>query len=157
MVGRVPQPRVMTLTHFVSQFWTLSVWSLQFLLYTPQLLILLVAACLSLALALWKQRPFQNPLWKSSHWFVLTQLLFFPVVISLGVLYPASSPSFYHASSTAARASELLGWLSLALAALWVYRMKGIRWFAFSVVLMLQIILMGAFFVSGMAVSGDWL
>jgi hypothetical protein len=35
--------------------------------------------------------------------------------------------------------------------------MKGIRWFAFSVVLMLQIILMGAFFVSGMAVSGDWL
>ena len=147
----------MTRTQFVSQFRTLSVWSLQSLLHITPLLLLLIAACLSLVLAFWKQRPFQNPLWKSSHWFVLTQLLFFPVVISIGVLYPASSPSFYHASSTAAWASGLLGWLSLALAAFWVYRMKGIRWFAFSVVAMLQIILMGAFFVSGMAVSGDWL
>jgi hypothetical protein len=144
-------------THFVSQFWTLSVWSLQSLLYIPQLLILLVAAWLGVVLAFWKQRPFQNPLWKSSHWLVLTQLLFFLTVISIGVLYPASSPSFYHMSSTAVRATGLLGWLSLALAAFWVYRMKGIRWFAFSVVAMLEIILMGAFFVSGMAVSGDWL
>jgi hypothetical protein len=34
---------------------------------------------------------------------------------------------------------------------------EGNPLFAFSVVLMLQTILMGAFFVSGMAVSGDWL
>ena len=147
----------MTRTQFVSQFWTLSVWSFQSLLYITPLLLLLIAACLSLVLAFWKQRPFQSPLWKRSHWFVLTQLLFFPVVIAIGVLCPASSPSSYHGSSTAAWASGLLGWLSLALAAFWVYRMKGIRWFAFSVVAMLQIILMGAFFVSGMAVSGDWL
>jgi len=146
----------MTRTQLVSQFWTLSVWSLQSLLYTS-LLLLLIAACLSLVLAFWKQRPFSCPLWKSSHWFVLTQLLFFPMVISIGVLYPAPSPSSYHASSTAGWVSGLLGWLSLALAAFWVYRMKGVRWFAFSLVAILQIILMGAFFISGMAVSGDWL
>ena len=146
----------MTRTQLVSQFWTLSVWSLQSLLYTS-LLLLLIAACLSLVLAFWKQRPFSCPLWKSSHWFVLTQLLFFPLVISIGVLYPAPSPSSYHASSTAGWVSGLLGWLSLALAAFWVYRMKGVRWFAFSLVAILQIILMGAFFISGMAVSGDWL
>ena len=70
---------------------------------------------------------------------------------------PSMKAILYHASSTAGWVSGLLGWLSLALAAFWVYRMKGIRWFAFSVVAMLQIILMGAFFVSGMAVSGDWL
>ena len=147
----------MTRTQFVSQFWTLSVWSLQSLLYITPLLILLIAACLSLVLAFWKQRPFQSPLWKSSHWFVLTQLLFFPIGISIRVLYPAPSPSFYHASSVAGWVSGLLGWLSLALAAFWVYRMKGVRWFAFSLVAILQIILMGAFFISGMAVSGDWL
>jgi len=146
----------MTRTQLVSQFWTLSVWSLQSLLYTS-LLLLLIAACLSLVLAFWKQRPSSCPLWKSSHWFVLTQLLFFPMVISIGVLYPAPSPSSYHASSTAGWVSGLLGWLSLALAAFWVYRMKGVRWFAFSLVAILQIILMGAFFISGMAVSGDWL
>jgi hypothetical protein len=35
--------------------------------------------------------------------------------------------------------------------------MKGLRWFAVSVVALLEIILMGAFFVAGMAVTGDWL
>jgi len=147
----------MSLTQFAGRFWTLSVWSLQSLLYMPPLLLILIGACLSLALAFWRQRPFQNPLWKSSHWLVLTQLLFFPAAISIGVLFPASSPSFFHANSRASIAYGLLGWLSLALAAFWVYRMKGFRWFAFSVVAVLQIILMGAFFVAGMAVSGDWL
>jgi hypothetical protein len=79
------------------------------------------------------------------------------VVISLGVLYPASGPNFYHAESTASRVCGLLGWLSLVTAGLWVYRMKGFRWFGFSLVLVLQVVLMGAFFVAGMAVSGDWL
>ena len=147
----------MSLTQFAGRFWTLSVWSFQALLHIPPFLPILIFACLSLALALWKQRPFQNPLWKRSHWFVLTQLLFFPVVISLGVLYPASSPSFYHAQSVASRACDLLSWLSVALAGFWVYQMRGFRWFALSVVGVLEIILMGAFFISGMAVSGDWL
>jgi hypothetical protein len=147
----------MSLTQFAGRFWTLSVWSLQSLLYIRPLPLLLIGACLGLALAFWKQRPFQNPLWKNSHWFVLTQLLFFPTAISIGVLYPASSPSFLHVSSRASTASGLLGWLSLALATFWVYRMKGFRWFALSLVAVLQIILMGAFFVAGMAVSGDWL
>jgi hypothetical protein len=47
--------------------------------------------------------------------------------------------------------------LSLALAAFWVFRMKGVRWFALCLVIMLQLILLGALFVAGMAISGDWL
>lgn len=53
-----------------------------------KVLAIFVLALLSLALACWKQRPFQSGLWKRSYWFVLTRLLYFPVVISLGVLYP---------------------------------------------------------------------
>jgi hypothetical protein len=147
----------MSLTQFAGRFWTLSLWSFEATLHIPQFLAVLFFACVSLALAFWKQRPFQSPLWKPTHWFVLTQLLFFPIVISLGALYPASSPSRYHAESTASRACGLLAYLSLVLAAFWVYRMKGFRWFAFSLVALLEIILMGAFFVAGMAVSGDWL
>ena len=147
----------MSLSHFGAQFWRLFVWSLQALVYLPPLLVVLIGACLSLATACWKQRPFRSPMWRNSHWLVLTQLLFFPTAISIGVLYPASTPSYLHANSRASIAFDLLGWLSLALAAFWVYRMKGLRWFAFSVVAVLQIILMGAFFVAGMAVSGDWL
>src|SRR5229473_2009808 len=105
----------MSLTQFVGQFRTLSAWSFESLVHIPPFLAILISACLSLALSFWKQRPFQNPLWRRSHWFVLIQLLFFPVVISIGVLYPAFSPSFYHAESTASRACGLLGWLSVAL------------------------------------------
>jgi len=96
-------------------------------------------------------------LWRRSYWFVFTQLLFFPVVISLGVLYPASGPSFYTKVSTATRVTDVLSWMSVALAAFWVYRMKGFRWFACSLVVLLEVILLGAFVVSGMALSGDWL
>ena len=148
---------LMSITEFAARFWTLSGWSIKSLIALPLLLILLFVACLSLALAFAKQRPFQNSLWRSSHWLVLTQLLFFPAVISLGVLCPASGPSAFHGESTASRAYELMGLLSILLGAFWVYRMRGFRWFAFSLVAVLQIILMGAFFIAGMAVSGDWL
>jgi hypothetical protein len=50
-----------------------------------------------------------------------------------------------------------MGYLSILLGGFWVYRMKGTRWFAFSLVAVLEVILLGAFFVAGMAVSGDWL
>ena len=147
----------MSITEFAARFWKLSVWSMEGLVGLPPLLILLLVACLSLALAFAKQRPFQHALWRGSNWLVLTQLLFFPVVLSLGVLYPASGASAFHGQSIASRACDLMGLLSIILAAFWVYRMKGFRWFAFSLVAVLQMILLGAFFIAGMAVSGDWL
>jgi ABC-type uncharacterized transport system fused permease/ATPase subunit len=149
----------MSLSHFAEHFWTYAVWSLEFLFVIPRILIIVLIATISLALACWTQRPFQNPLWKNSYWFVLTQLLFFPIVISIGVLYPANGPSYLHptTNSVANNVCGFLGLLSLALAAFWVYRMKGFRWFAVSLVTILEMILFGAFFVAGMAITGDWL
>jgi len=147
----------MSFTQFAGQFRTLSVWSFEFLIHIPTLLAIFILAWLSLALAAWKQRPYQKGLWKSWHWLVLSQLVYFPVVISLGVVYPSSGPSFYHSESNASHVCGFLGWLSLVTGGFWVYRMKGFRWFGFSLVAVLQMILMGAFFVAGMALSGDWL
>lgn len=147
----------MTPSHFAERFWTYSVWSLEFLFVMPRMLIILLFATVSLTLAFWKQRPFDNPLWKRSHWLVLTQLLFFPIVICIGVLYPADTPSYLRTTPNSVACCDFLGWLSLALAAFWVYRMKGLRWFAVSVVTVLEMILVGAFFVAGMAITGDWL
>ena len=149
----------MSLGDFAKYFWTYSVWSVEFLFLFPQILLIFLAATASLSISFWRQRPFQHPLWKRSHWLVLTQLLFFPIVICLGILYPANGPSSLRAApnSTASVACECLGWLSLALAVFWVYRMKGFRWFAVSAVAVLETILLGAFFVAGMAISGDWL
>jgi hypothetical protein len=142
---------------FIRQFWTYSLWSLQLVVMFPRLLMVLAVATVSLVFSCIKQIPFQSPQWKRSHWLVLTQLLFFPIVISIGVLYPAASVNRGAAVSTANKVSQVLGWLSLVLAVYWIYRMKGLRWFAASLVLLIQVILMGAFFISGMAVSGDWL
>jgi hypothetical protein len=149
----------MSLSQFAEHFWTYSVWSLEFLLFLPQMLIIFLVATGSLTIAFLQQRPIQNPLWRRSHWLVLTQLLFFPIVICLGVLYPAHGPSSLGSipNSTANHLCDFLGWLSLALGAFWVYRMKGFRWFAVSLVTVLEMILIGAFFVAGMAITGDWL
>ena len=149
----------MTLSHFAERFWTYSVWSLETLFFMPPVFLIFLSATVSLYLAFRKQRPFQGPMWKRSHWLVLTQLLFFPIVICIGVLYPADSPSFLRSTprSIANDVCDFLSWLSLALAAFWVYRMKGLRWFAVSVVTVLEMILVGAFFVAGMAITGDWL
>jgi hypothetical protein len=147
----------MSVAQFAHQFWVFSVWSFEFVVYIPTVLAIFIFACLSLAFASWKQRPFQRGLWKRSHWLVLTQLLYFPLVISLGILYPASGPSFYHPESAASWASEILGLLSLVSAGFWAYRMRGFRWFGISFVVVLQVILVGAFFVAGMSISGDWL
>jgi hypothetical protein len=141
---------------FVRQFWTYSLWSLQLVVTLPRLLWVLLGATLSLVFACINELPFQSPRWKRSYWLVFTQLLFFPIVISIGVLYPAASVNRGAAVSTANKVSQMLGWLSMALAVFWVYRMKGTRWFAISLVVVIQVILMGAFFISGMAVSGDW-
>jgi hypothetical protein len=147
----------MTAVEFAKQFFTYSVWSLEAVVALPPFPIIFICAAISLAVSFFRQKPLENTLWKNSHWLVFTQLLFFPIVISLGVLYPASGPSFYTKDSAASHVADVFCCLSIILAAFWVYRMKGFRWFACSLVLLLEIILLGAFFVSGMALSGDWL
>jgi len=145
--------------HFMERFWTYSFWSLQFLFVMPIVLIIFLAANVSLLLAYRKQRPFQSPLWKRSNWLVLTQLLFYPIVICIGILYPADGPSYLRSvpNSVANRVCDFLFWSSLALAAFWIYRLKRFRWFAVSLIIVLEMILVGAFFVAEMAITGDWL
>jgi hypothetical protein len=93
----------MSVAQFADRFWNFSVWSFGFLLHIPTFLAIFILALLSLMLAYLKQRPFQNGLWKTFALICSDSVTVFPVVISLGVLYPASGPSFYHAESTASR------------------------------------------------------
>ena len=123
----------------------------------PPIFFTFSGGAVSLIFAYRKQRPFQSSLWRNHYWLVVTQVLFFPGIISAAVLYPASGPPYYHGLSRGVAVLDILFGLSLALAAFWILRMKGFRWFAASAVLTVQAILMGAFFIAGMAVSGDWI
>jgi len=148
----------METAHFSQNFQRLFLWSLQFLGVPPILLI--TAICLvGVVVAFVRQQPFQQRLWRPSYWLIFSQMLFFPAMDAVGVLFPAVSTVRPHPKENVLghRLLDALFYLSLAMSAFWVWRMRGLRWFAASLLLLQQVLLIGAGFVAGMSVSGDWL
>jgi hypothetical protein len=139
-------------------FWWLFRQGLSFLYVWPMLLITL-AVVANLVAALIFRWPFQNELWKKDYWPAFLTLLLIPATTAIGVLGwidPSVVPR--------PQPSALLVWTnnglfiaSIAFGIFWVYRMKGLRWFALSFMLIQLWILMGVGFIAGMALSGDWL
>ena len=136
----------------VYSLWGLEAWML------PPLLIVGLASLASLLLSLRSNKV--KSCWRTSYWLVFTQLLFFPLVIAVGALFPAartspfgrpmSNPFGYHCL-------DALTLLSLGMALFWVYHLKGLRWLAISLVVLEEVVIYGALFIAGMSVSGDWL
>ena len=118
-------------------------------------LILTVGLVLSLA---W-QRPFGSGRWKPYYTLVLTQFLFFPAVVAVGALYGDIGPKgpVPTGNPVAEFAIYTMFFLSLALSLFWVYRMKGLRWFASCLVALHQVFLFFAVLVAHMSISGDWI
>jgi hypothetical protein len=144
---------------FMSTFVRFSQWALEAVLIPPVLAVL-VLTLLSLTLATMKQRPFKKELWKPRYWLVLAHFLFFPAVIAVGVIWanPVTNPLVpHHAVETGRRCLDLLWYASLASCAWWVWQMRGLRWFAASLVLLAEVLVFNALFISGMSVAGDWL
>lgn len=120
----------------------------------------LLVLCLGLIIsAIWR-KPFQRTLWKPHYWLVLTQLLFVPALCAIAVLYgvvPDPTKPFPKENAVADWSINILVFLSLLLIIFWVYRMKGLRWFAFCVLAIQEVFVFGAMFMAGMSISGDWL
>jgi len=123
------------------------------------MLFVTLALAANLALALKHKWPFRDDRWKNEYWLAFVNLLFFPIIVAIGVV-GAVNPSIVPRP----KPSTALVWtdngtviVSVALCVFWVYRMKGLRWFAFAIELIQLWILMGAGFITGMALSGDWL
>ncbi|HEY7405488.1 MAG TPA: hypothetical protein VIB39_18320 [Candidatus Angelobacter sp.] len=135
--------------------WQQFVWlcerAAQFILFPPVLICAtvfgIIAACAS-----FKQRPLETQLWRRSYWLVFTQLLFYPAIIGMAVRGPSQQ-----ASPLASLFSNILFLTSLGLAMFWIWRMKGLRLLAISLVGLQQLLLLGALLMAGMAISGDWL
>jgi len=144
------------MVHTALQF---SGWALEAVLLPPVCFVFAVAA-MSFVLAAWKQRPVQTRLWKPYHWLFLTHLLFFAAAILVAVLLenPVSNPTIPHHASASARVwLDILTYGSLVSYAFWVWRMKGFRWFAFSLMFLAELSVWGALFIAGMSIAGDWL
>jgi hypothetical protein len=112
----------------------------------------------SAILAFLRRQPFQRGKWRSTHWLIFTQLLFFPAIVAVGALFPAASGRPYPKENLTGKwLLDALFYLSLITAAIWLYRMKGLRWLTASLLMLQQAFLIGAGFIAGMSVSGDWI
>jgi hypothetical protein len=139
-------------------FWRFFQWSVEFLFVWPFWLVTL-ALVANLGAVLVRKWPFRQDRWKNEYWLVFASLIFVPITISIGVLAgidPGKVPR-PKSSTLAFWTSNILFFASIALGIYWVWRMKGMRWFTLAVVLLQLWMLMGAEFISGMALSGDWL
>lgn len=140
----------------VQSFLWLSRMGLEFIFFPP-FLIASVAALFVIAFMCARQRPIRRGLWLKSYWLVFTQMLFYPAVLTIAVLGGVNTVPLHTPNRTASSYADVLWWMSLALAAFWVWRMKGLRWLAFGLITLQQTLLSGAFLVAGMAISGRWL
>jgi len=147
----------MNTAHFSQDYQRLLLWSIQFLGVPPVLLmtgVCIVGVVVSFA----RQQPFRTRLWRPWYWLIFTQMLFFPAIVAVGVLFPAVSGWPHpHGNVTGERLLDGLFCFSLATSAFWLWRMKGLRWLSASLLVLQQVLLVGAGLVAGMSVSGDWL
>lgn len=143
--------------HFSENFHRLFLWSVQFL-GVPSVLLLASLCFAAVIVAFVWQQPFQRQLWQTSYWLIFTQMLFFPAMVAVGVLFPAMSvrPDLRE-NILGHRILDGLFYLSLVTSAFWIWRMRGLRWLAASLLLLQQVMLIGAGLVAGMSVTGDWL
>jgi hypothetical protein len=136
-----------------------SAWAFEMLLLPPCGVVFILSA-ISLIWAAIKQRPFKMRLWRPYHWMVLTQALFFVAAIAVGVLgaNPIANPTLPHPPVPAAPyALGTVSCASIALAGFWIWQMKGFRWFAASLLILFQVITLGAIVVAEMSVYGEWM
>jgi hypothetical protein len=144
--------------NFVSTSLRFAEWALEAMLIPP-VLVVVVLAMRSLILAATKQEPFRRGLWKRYHWLVLTHLLFFPAAIASGIIWanPITNRTIPHQGIDAGqRWLDSLMYASFASCIWWIWRMRGFRWFAVSLMLLARVPVFCALFISGMSVSG-WL
>lgn len=103
----------------------------------PPIAVAFMLLTIGLVVAFAWQGPFRKGHWKRHYFLAFTQSLFFPVVIAIGALYrvnPDPTKSLLKVNPVADWSIEILFFFfSLVLIFFWVYRMKGIRWFAFCV------------------------
>jgi hypothetical protein len=136
-----------------------SEWALE-ALCTPPLGMTLALSATSLVWAGIKQRPFRTRLWKPYHWLVICHLVFFAAAIAVGVFgaNPITNPTIPHPPDPSAeRWLDVVTYGSIASCVFWIWRMKGFRWYAASLMVSVEVITWGALFIAGMSVSGDWL
>lgn len=110
--------------------------------------------------AAWRSRATLRRLWRPHYCFALAQLLLVPGIVAIGVFWPAefarnSGGYETHPNRFGENLSEALLYFSLAPCPFWIWRMKGIRWLAAALMLVLEVPVLFAAILAGLLSSGD--
>jgi hypothetical protein len=133
---------------FIPLFWVVQI---PFLGWGCLLLIIVAGA-----LFLW-HKPYRKGLWKQFYWLVFTQLLFYPAVMAAGWIFQLEPPFYLPNSRTQTTGFWIIGslfFISIALGLFWVWKIKGFRWYIFSFVATLQLLLCSACLFAGFSITG---
>lgn len=140
----------------MSQFWSLylrnAFLGLGVAFLAPPALITWCSV-ISLVWAFKRQRPVAGPAWRHYYWLALAESLFFPAFIWVSV---AGAYDYEHSKqSPVAHWSIPIGCLAaVSLAVFWIYQMKGLRWFAASLMGVQLGVVLGGLGVAVLTTSG---
>lgn len=142
---------------YLSEFWQLTLWSFDFLVYPPFCFVSIFLV-INLAGSIVRQMPFRRHKWTRMMRLPLIIFLCFPATIAISVAgYLNPEGSFTKPNNWGLQACNLLALIALFAGVYWTYGLKGMRWFAISVTLIQIWLLACANFVAGMALTGKWL
>ena len=100
------------------------------------------------------QKPFGRDVWKRKYYIAIVQLVCYPATLLVAACGAVDGPE---PNAWGFRATYALAIISFGVGIYWVWLMKGIRWFAVSVVILQLWLLAAANFIAGMALTGRWL
>jgi hypothetical protein len=144
------------MNHFWQYFRLHFVQSLEIVVEWPVVGVACTLLAVGLMASLALEKPFVSGRWKRSYWWALTQLLFFPAVVALGVLYSADPLQPHHKVNPLGYwGIGILFFLSLALSSFWVYRTKELRWSTFYSLALHQVLLFVAAVGAVISVAGS--
>lgn len=135
-------------------------WALEAVVLLPPISVVFALSAVSLVWAGFKQHPFKAGHWPAHYWLVFTHAAFFIAAIVIAVLgaNPITNPVTPHAPMPLAKhCLDVVMFCSVGSCVFWIWRMKGLRWFATSLMLVAEAISYGAFFIATMSITGDWL
>jgi len=146
------------MAQFWSTFWGFLGWSLEFL-FVPPLVYGTLLLGLSFIASVIRQRPFSKPIWKKTYSIAVLQFLFFPATLAVAVLGRVDWQQFHFPgpNKRGLRAEYVFAVGSLIVSGYWVWRMKGLRWFALSLAMLQLWLLAAANLIAAMSLTGNWL
>lgn len=122
----------------------------------PKMLPLAAVFFASLLMSGQAQRPWDGGRWKPAYWWVAAHLLFFPAAIAVALVWGAPAGVAHQISIPGEVTLNALTVASLVAGLYWVWLLEGLRWFALSLVALMELLVWSALFVAGMAISGSW-